>query len=349
MFSKEALESLELHDFEQGLRSVLAELWAMAIWARKEKRVNEIIRRNGIERLRREFYNLLYGGGKLSERIYRFLRSTWGLGIAAITEIMCFILPAKYAMWNAKVIKALRKLDMTDRLRLSNTILRDPGYLRGKHYEIVLNFLSKLRQEISDMLGKNVDFVELDYFLYYVAEVAETPTEKLAKREEMLLISSHEEAQYYLLELGKLLGYVTYVSKNDRAKRVNNKLLGEVADLADIPEWLRSYPSSSNPENIDVIWFDSSGEAPRYAFEVSHTSDLRKDLSTLAGIADVIRKGFIVAPEERRKEFEKLLRGRPYSPYRVRLGYLSYEELLQLYEKSKNLKELLDRVGIDIE
>ena len=76
MFSKEALESLELHDFEQGLRSVLAELWAMAIWARKEKRVNEIIRRNGIERLRREFYNLLYGGGKLSERIYRFLRST---------------------------------------------------------------------------------------------------------------------------------------------------------------------------------------------------------------------------------------------------------------------------------
>ena len=89
----------------------------------------------------------------------------------------------------------------------------------------------------------------------------------------------------------------------------------------EIPDWLRSYSSSTNPETIDVLWFDSSGETLRYAFEVSHTSDLRKDLASLIGIIDVVKGAFIVAPEERREAFNKLLQGCPYSRHKTRLTF----------------------------
>ncbi len=352
VFSKEMLSQEQISDFEQGLRRVLKDLWAMAIWTNKDRRIEEIIEKNGIDLLRREFYELLYGQDALHVRFDRFLEKVWGLGVSAITEIMCFTQPKTYAMWNAKVVKALKKMGILDQIGLSKTYIQNPNYIRGKQYEKILHFLSSLKNNIKDFMGREIDFVELDYILYYIAEVAETVQEtKYSEETEVKTpkITTHEEAQYYLLELGKLLGYATYVAKADRGKEVQGKSLGEIADLVEIPDWLRSYPSSTSPETIDVLWFDSSGETLRYAFEVSHTSDLRKDLASLMGIIDVVRKAFIVAPEERREAFNKLLQGRPYSRHKTRLHFISYNDLAKLYDRTKSLKELLQNIGIEIE
>ncbi len=96
----------------------------------------------------------------------------------------------------------------------------------------IIKFLDKLRREIEQVANQKVDFLELDYFLYYIAEVAVTPI--VVEEEEREAITSHEEAQYYLLKLGQLLGYVTHVAKQDQGKVVSNERLGEVADVSEL-------------------------------------------------------------------------------------------------------------------
>lgn len=347
IFSKENLSCPDSF-LEEKLKQILASLWAMEIWTRKEERVEKILKKNGLDNLCKHLCELLYGQRSIKTRLDKFLNSVWGLGISAATEIMCFTEPKLYALWNAKVAKALEKLELADQLNLPKTCLETPAQVRGSQYEIILHFLSNLKNKIGNMLGREIDYVELDYFFYYVAYLSEKiPTEEITEIE-VSEIKTHEEAQYYLLELGKILGYATYVAKGDKGKEVYGKTLGEIADLADLPDYVKVYPHP-NPEGIDIMWFNPNADALKYVFEVSHTSDMKKDLASLIGIIKIVyEKAFIVAPENRREEYKKLIQTIPYRQYRNKLGFISYKELIELYQKAKNLKETANRIGITI-
>ena len=92
------------------------------------------------------------------------------------------------------------------------------------------------------------------------------------------------------------------------------------------------------------------GERPVYAFEVSHTTDITKDATALRDLASITERVFIVAPDNRRGEFEKLKKSPQFKPLlnEGKLRFISYSELLSLYSRAKSLRELLDRVGIRI-
>jgi len=164
------------------------------------------------------------------------------------------------------------------------------------------------------------------------------------------VIASHEEAQYYLLKLGRFLGYVTHVAKQDQEKIVNNEKLGKVADVSKLPQWLIEYRSIRNPEDIDVLWLDSTGEKPVYAFEVSHTTDITKDATALQDLASIVERVFIVAPDNRKNEFERLEKSVQFRPLlrEDKLKFISYSELLTLYNRARSLREILDKVRIRI-
>jgi len=347
IFSKENISHPDSF-LEEKLKQILASLWAMEIWTRKEERVEKILKKNGLDNLCKHLCELLYGQGSIKTRLDKFLNSVWGLGISTATEIMCFTEPKLYALWNAKVAKALEKLELADQLNLPKTCLETPAQVRGSQYEIILHFLSNLKNKIGSMLGREIDYVELDYFFYYVAYLSEKiPTEEITEIE-VSEIKTHEEAQYYLLELGKILGYATYVAKGDKGKEVYGKTLGEVADLADLPDYVKVYPHP-NSEGIDIMWFNPNADALKYVFEVSHTSDMKKDLASLIGIIKIVyEKAFIVAPENRKDEYQRLIQTTPYRQYKNKLGFISYKELIELYQKAKNLKETADKIGITI-
>jgi len=170
-----------------------------------------------------------------------------GLGIATVTEILCFVKPEKYAMWNKKVVLAIKKLgmlkDLAKTLGFRGRKIGIPS-INSRQYVKIIEFLDTLRRELEQITNQNIDFLELDYFLYYVLEVAETP---IVREEERRAITKHYEAQYYLLKLGKLLGYVTYVARQDQGKIVNNEMLGEIADIRELPQWLVYYSSIRAP------------------------------------------------------------------------------------------------------
>ena len=252
-FSKEMLKEASDEEFAQTLMKALSSLWAMAIWTKREQRINQIIERNGVKRLREMFYDLIYGSGSLEERFDKFRANVWGLGVAAITEILCFVEPEKYVMWNKKVVSAIEKLGLLEDLAKTLGIRKDVmvGILsiNGYQYARIIEFLDKLRTEMEQIANQKVDFLELDYFLYYVAEVAGAPVAKevMRKEEERGAITSHDEAQYYLLKLGQLIGYATYVAKQDQGKIVNNERLGDVADVSELPQWLIYYIKYTKP------------------------------------------------------------------------------------------------------
>ncbi len=246
-------------EFIKAVTDFYHPFWAMAVWTKRERRINQIIERNGVKKLRDMFYVLIYGSAPLEERFDSFLANVWGLGVAAVTEILCFVEPEKYAMWNKEVVLAIEKLglpeDLTKTLGLrKNRVIGVPS-INGHQYMKIIKFLDRLRTELGRAANQRIDFLELDYFLYYVAEVAETP---VVGEEEHGVITSHEEAQYYLLKLGQLLDYVTHVAKQDQGKIVNNEWLGEVADVSELPQWLIYYTSIRNPEDIDVLWLNST-------------------------------------------------------------------------------------------
>ena len=56
-FTKERLLSLS----EDDLFEYLSPLWAMAMWGNKHYQIDNIIEANGIELLRKQFANLIYG------------------------------------------------------------------------------------------------------------------------------------------------------------------------------------------------------------------------------------------------------------------------------------------------
>ncbi len=238
-FSKKMLRKASDEEFIKALVDALDPLWAMAVWVKREQRIKQIIERNGVKRLRGMFYDLIYGNAPLEERFDNFLASIWGLG-ATVTEILCSVDPEKYAMWNKKVVTAIEKLGLLEELmRTLGLRRRRTGILNinGRQYVKIIRLLENLRRELEQIAQQHIDFLELDYFLYYVVEVAEAPVEPSTRG---IAVSRHNEAQYYLLWLGQLLGYVTYVARQDqsnRSKIVNNEQLGRVADIRELPQW----------------------------------------------------------------------------------------------------------------
>ena len=115
-FSEKMLKEASDEEFVNVLTNALSSLWAMAIWTRREERINTIISRNGVKKLRDMFYYLIYSDDPLEVRFDNFRKNVWGLGAAAITEILCFVEPKKYAMWNKKVVSAIEKLGLLEDL-----------------------------------------------------------------------------------------------------------------------------------------------------------------------------------------------------------------------------------------
>ena len=56
-------------EFVKALMEVLSSLWAMAVWTKREQRINQIIGRNGVNKLRDLFYDLIYGDSPLGRAV----------------------------------------------------------------------------------------------------------------------------------------------------------------------------------------------------------------------------------------------------------------------------------------
>lgn len=316
---------------EDKFREVYKTLWASNFFGNKDWYIdNRLLAPNGLDKVKKELKKLLYGAEDLATRYDEFRSNIKGFGPSSLTEILHFVFPDRYCLWNEKPKTVLPFLGLD--------ILPDKffkyGFASGNEYLQCIRALRTVRNELKKF--GITDFIDLDVFFWHIFD--DVMPKKVKKgvvikrfiEPTKVKINSHEAAEYYLLEVGRLLGYLTYTV--DRAKSYRGKKLGDTAILHEIPPFASDRDMTST-RMIDVIWFNED-ENPTHCFEVEHTTDIVHGLDRLIQLQHLYVKFFIVAREEKRPKYESLLHRIQYRKIRDRFGFISYEELASFYEKA---------------
>ncbi|MCE4617463.1 MAG: AAA family ATPase, partial [Desulfurococcales archaeon] len=116
-------------------------------------------------------YILLYGNEPLANRYDDFTRSIKGFGSYTTTEILAFVFPEKYVVWNDTTKRGLEKLgvlpDLYSRLNVKEG---KPLYVTGERYVKMIEFFKELR----DKINSKWDFIKLDQFLAVTKDIFQT-------------------------------------------------------------------------------------------------------------------------------------------------------------------------------
>jgi len=333
-FFKEKLSILNIDKLQENdFADIYKKLWASNIWQNKDWYVqNKLLGPNGLEKIKKELKKLLYSNESLVERYNEFKSNIKGFGISSISEIFHMVNPEKYCLWNDKPKTVLPALNLN--------ILPERYFKRqintGEEYSECVQALCLIKNVVTKYGVK--DFIDLDVMLWHIyddilPEISkELEKEKeldqpIVTQEDIIKIESHEAAQFHLLELGNMLGYLTYTP--DTSKTYNGKKLGEVAALKELPGFTGERDLAS-ARKIDVVWLGLD-ENPQVCFEVEHTTGITSGLSRLLQIKQIRTKFIIVSSEDQRSKFEREMEKYPFRTLQGSYQFISYDELSRLF------------------
>ena len=339
LLSKEHPDNLTEEDFAR----IIKNLWATDFWRNKDYLVRKLREDNDLEKLRKELRDLIYGTEPLEARFDKFKSSIKGLGPSSITEILLFVSPNDYCLWNDKPKNVLPFLKI--RL-LPERVYKHP--IVGSEYIKCNAVLSLIRDEMRKYRFESADFVDVDFLLAFIFyEVLPTQprldnegqVEKSASKAQFYTIElpgieldklNHSGIQGILLELGNMLGYDTYVA--DPSKTYKGKELGELSTLKKIPQF--TYQRLLDTvKNIDVIWFEE--EWPRFCFEIEHTTGVTLGLLRLYQIRKITNaKFFVIAPENIISKFQTEISKDPFHQIRRRYIFRSHQQLVDMFDSA---------------
>jgi len=189
VFSKENIRRIS----EEHVGEIIASLWANAGWTNKDYVVHRVLSNNDIETLRHEFNKLLWGEQPLAERYDSFRSLVRGMGPAQITEIMSFVHPDKYGLWNERSRAGLETLGLLPTKKYQVT---------GAEYEKCVEAFRKVKALLEERGMKNIDLLDVDLFLYFLSTHA-VPEEAVAEE----YVFEHPEIAEKLEKLGVGLGF----------------------------------------------------------------------------------------------------------------------------------------------
>lgn len=92
----------------------ISKLWSMLIWGNKKYVVDKLIADNGFENVKKQLVELLYGDAAIEKRWDVFLKNVKGLGPATISELLSYINPKEYVIFNKTTILCYTFLDIPD-------------------------------------------------------------------------------------------------------------------------------------------------------------------------------------------------------------------------------------------
>ena len=130
MLSKEALKKFTEADFMK----IMEKLWANELWSNKQYPVERIFSSTKIEELRERLSDLLWSDKPFAQRYNEFMRNVKGMGPAQLTEILAFVNPAEYGIWNRRSRDALKILGF------ERIIPVNKYYISGDEYEHVNSY-----------------------------------------------------------------------------------------------------------------------------------------------------------------------------------------------------------------
>ncbi len=162
------------------------------------------------------------------------------------------------------------------------------------------------------------------------------PTKEISKpqREEF----NHTYYQGLLVEIGNVKQYQTFVPTQDKNKTYLGKKLGELATVGEFYKF--TYDNIiQKARTIDVSWFNVR-KLPHMLFEVEHSTDIQNSLLKFLELQDFYIKFYIVADENRKREYEAKLLLSAFVPVRNRTLFLSYTQVSAWHTKTHELSKI---------
>lgn len=195
---------------EDDFLEYISKLWSMLIWGNKKYVVDKIVADNGFENVKKQLADLLYGDGAIEKRWDTFLKNAKGLGPATISELLTYVNPREYVIFNKTTIQCFAYLEVPDMPKYNYQYI-------GKKYAEVCAVAKQIAGELIAAGEKDADLLTVDYFMWDEllplaekkepsGETAVTPAaEKPATVKESK--SLHEEIKEKLVAIGELLGF----------------------------------------------------------------------------------------------------------------------------------------------
>jgi len=156
--------------------------------------------------------------------------------------------------------------------------------------------------------------------------------EQITKEQsEQKIIESPYEAQYYLVQLGKILGYKPYVPSTDSGREAFGVRLRTLVKTT--KEDLSNYIGPAildTISNIDVIWLNQ-GSRPAFCYEIVYKTGMKEAFARLGTAEQAFNgvKNRIIGDENMEFTYDKTRR--LYFPYTRRIEYRDFTQLLEAH------------------
>ena len=141
----------------------IGNLWASRVWSNKDYLINQMIHSNGsLKELLQRLYSFLYEGGNLAKKWDSFIKQTRYMGQSYMSELLAYVNPKEYAVYNRQVVAAFNFLGIMN--------LPISGQISGSLYEQVCQ---KEKEIQSLLVSKGVEcenLLAVDYFFWEVAQ-----------------------------------------------------------------------------------------------------------------------------------------------------------------------------------
>lgn len=205
-FTKQKLLAMTEDEFLE----YISKLWSMLIWGNKKYVVDKLIADNGFTNLKKQLVDLLYNDTTIEKRWDAFLKNVKGLGPATISELLTYVNPQEYVIFNKTTILCYTYLGISDMPKYNYQYT-------GKKYVEVCGIAKQIAVAMANAGVDDTDLLAVDYFLWdEILPFAEkkapgnkpqaTPVvDKSVSAKDTK--SLHDEIKDKLVAIGELLGF----------------------------------------------------------------------------------------------------------------------------------------------
>lgn len=193
---------------EEGFLEYISKLWSMLIWGNKKYVVDKMISDNGFNNLKKQLAELLYGTSSIEKRWDVFLKSIKGMGPATISELLTYVNPQEYIIFNKTTILCYNYLDIPNMPKYNYQYT-------GKKYVEACNIAKEISCQLKKYGAEDYDLLAVDYFMWdEILPFAEKKSTEVPATPEVKnpvtandSKSLHEEIKEKLVAIGELLGF----------------------------------------------------------------------------------------------------------------------------------------------
>lgn len=305
---------------EDEFYEYISKLWAMIIWGNKHYIIDKYIADNGFDHLKKSIANLLYGSESIEQRWDNFKDNIKGFGPAMMSELLCYVNPNEYMIWNTTAANAYKNLEIKD-------IPKHNYQITGKKYVELTKYSKEIQEVILEKYNRQENLLFVDYFFWdCLREVPEDKDENAVKADTVVNNKSyHNEIVDYIKNIGTLLGY-------------NTNLKGNIKDSGKI---------------ADAVWEFNVGNLGKikYVFEVQDSGSIDSLIVSLMNASQDISVQAVVAvsDEEQINKIKKHCNNIKDN-FNGKLKFWNINEIEKAYSELSSSMEIINKaINVEID